>query len=98
MFHSRPREVKKYRNNETTMQRYTGTDHYVYYYSLLHSVYHCALFMTEQPGDPGSTRTQAPTMAAILMGCNVYLGWNVQAPGPYKGRDTNGEIYCCEGM
>ena len=65
---------------------------------LLHSVYHCALFMTEQPGDPGSTRTQAPTMAAILMGCNVYLGWNVQAPGPYKGRDTNGEIYCCEGM
>ena len=47
---------------------------------LEHSVYHCALFMTEQPGDPGSTRTQAPTMAAILMGCNVYLGWNVQAP------------------
>ena len=71
---------------------------YLIFYTLLHSVYHCALFMTEQPGDPGSTRTQAPTMAAILMGCNVYLGWNVQAPGPYKGRDTNGEIYCCEGM
>ena len=68
------------------------------FFNLLHSVYHCALFMTEQPGDPGSTRTQAPTMAAILMGYNVYLGWNVQAPGPYKGRDTNGEIYCCEGM
>ena len=27
--------------------------------------YHCALFMTEQPGNTGSTRTQAPTMAEV---------------------------------
>ena len=27
--------------------------------------YHCAMFMTEQPGDTGSTRTQAPTMAEV---------------------------------
>ena len=33
------------------------------------------------------------------MGCNVYLCRNVQDPGPnYGGGDTNGEIYCCEGM